>query len=60
MIEEMESSISIDDVPTVFICPISLEPMQEPVTLSTGQTYERSNIVKWFSLGHRTCPITLG
>ncbi|QHN88147.1 hypothetical protein HN51_042252 [Arachis hypogaea] len=59
MIEEMESSTSIDDVPAVFICPISLEPMQEPVTLSTGQTYERSNIVKWFSLGHRTCPITM-
>ncbi|KAK8596927.1 hypothetical protein V6N12_065405 [Hibiscus sabdariffa] len=55
MIEELESM----DVPTVFICPISLEPMHDPVTLCTGQTYERSNILKWFSLGHCTCPTTM-
>ncbi|KAK9946371.1 hypothetical protein M0R45_011839 [Rubus argutus] len=30
------------EIPSVFICPISLEPMQDPVTLCTGQTYERS------------------
>ncbi|XP_022962495.1 U-box domain-containing protein 31-like isoform X1 [Cucurbita moschata] len=56
MIEELESSI---EVPSVFICPISLEPMQDPVTLCSGQTYERSNILKWFSLGHLTCPTTM-
>ncbi|XP_043709183.1 U-box domain-containing protein 30-like [Telopea speciosissima] len=55
MIEELDLS----DVPSVFICPISLEPMQDPVTLCTGQTYERSNILKWFSLGHFTCPTTM-
>ncbi|KAE8715628.1 U-box domain-containing protein 30 [Hibiscus syriacus] len=55
MIEELE----FVDVPTVFICPISLEPMQDPVTLCTGQTYERSNILKWFSLGRYTCPTTM-
>lgn len=55
MIEELDLS----EVPTVFICPISLEPMQDPVTLCTGQTYERSNILKWFSLGHFTCPTTM-
>lgn len=55
MIGELESV----DVPSVFICPISLEPMQDPVTLCTGQTYERSNIMKWFSLGHLTCPTTM-
>ncbi|KAE9613083.1 hypothetical protein Lal_00027328 [Lupinus albus] len=55
MIEELDLS----DVPTVFICPISLETMQDPVTLCTGQTYERSNILKWFSLGHFTCPTTM-
>ncbi|GAB2228276.1 hypothetical protein Droror1_Dr00010107 [Drosera rotundifolia] len=56
MIEELVDSI---EVPTVFICPISLEPMQDPVTLCTGQTYERSNILKWFSLGHLSCPTTM-
>ncbi|GKA71372.1 U-box domain-containing protein 30-like protein [Tanacetum coccineum] len=56
MIEEL---IDLQDVPSVFICPISLEPMQDPVTLCTGQTYERGNILKWFSLGHFTCPTTM-
>ncbi|OWM82087.1 U-box domain-containing protein 30-like [Punica granatum] len=55
MIEELDLS----EVPSVFICPISLEPMQDPVTLCTGQTYEKSNILKWFSLGHLTCPTTM-
>ncbi|XWS27582.1 hypothetical protein CRYUN_Cryun26dG0128700 [Craigia yunnanensis] len=52
MIEEFESM----DVPMVFICPISLESMQDPVTLCIGKTYERLNILKWFSLSHYTCP----
>lgn len=55
MIEELD----LVEVPSVFICPISLEPMQDPVTLCTGQTYERSNILKWFNLGHFTCPTTM-
>ncbi|KAL1354569.1 hypothetical protein HN51_006645 [Arachis hypogaea] len=55
MIEELDLS----EVPSVFICPISLEAMQDPVTLCTGQTYERSNILKWFNLGHLTCPTTM-
>ncbi|XP_044490970.1 U-box domain-containing protein 30-like [Mangifera indica] len=55
IIEELD----LADVPPVFICPISLEPMQDPVTLSTGQTYERCNILKWFSLSRYTCPTTM-
>ncbi|KAK1440669.1 hypothetical protein QVD17_06498 [Tagetes erecta] len=55
LIEELD----LPDVPSVFICPISLEPMQDPVTLCTGQTYERSNILKWFNMGHFTCPTTM-
>ncbi|XP_072992881.1 U-box domain-containing protein 30-like [Typha latifolia] len=57
MIEELETVG--EEIPTVFICPISLEPMVDPVTLCTGQTYERSNILKWFSMGHLTCPTTM-
>lgn len=55
MIGELEAV----EVPSVFICPISLEPMQDPVTLCTGQTYERGNILKWLSMGHFTCPTTM-
>ncbi|CAA6657696.1 unnamed protein product [Spirodela intermedia] len=57
MIEELDSAD--DDVPPVFICPISLQPMVDPVTLCTGQTYERCNILRWFSMGSLTCPTTM-
>ncbi|KAK6281611.1 hypothetical protein POUND7_015436 [Theobroma cacao] len=39
-------------------CPISLEIMSDPVTLSTGHTYDRCSILKWFSSGNATCPKT--
>ncbi|XVF44024.1 hypothetical protein PTKIN_Ptkin02bG0086900 [Pterospermum kingtungense] len=39
-------------------CPISLEMMSDPVTLSTGHTYDRCSILKWFSSGNATCPKT--
>ncbi|XP_047948590.1 U-box domain-containing protein 30-like [Salvia hispanica] len=58
-LKKMIEELNLCEVPSVFICPISLEPMQDPVTLCTGQTYERSNILKWFSLGHYTCPTTM-
>lgn len=58
-LKKMVEELNLCEVPSVFICPISLEPMQDPVTLCTGQTYERSNIMKWFSLGHYTCPTTM-
>ncbi|KMT19081.1 hypothetical protein BVRB_1g014790 [Beta vulgaris subsp. vulgaris] len=58
-LKKMVEELDFIEVPTVFICPISLEPMQDPVTLCTGQTYERSNIMKWLSLGHLTCPTTM-
>lgn len=45
-------------IPDDFRCPISLELMKDPVIVSTGQTYERSCIQKWFNAGHKTCPKT--
>lgn len=58
-LKKMIEELNLPEVPSVFICPISLEPMQDPVTLCTGQTYEKSNILKWFSLGHYSCPTTM-
>ncbi|XP_051128980.1 U-box domain-containing protein 30-like [Andrographis paniculata] len=58
-LKKMIEELNLHEVPSVFICPISLEPMQDPVTLCTGQTYEKFNILKWFSLGHYTCPTTM-
>ncbi|XVF55867.1 hypothetical protein PTKIN_Ptkin06aG0070800 [Pterospermum kingtungense] len=47
------------DVPPFFICPISLEIMKDPVTVSTGITYNRESIEKWlFSGKNTTCPVT--
>ena len=48
------------DFPLDFRCPISMELMQDPVTISTGVTYERKNIEKWlFSYNNKTCPTTM-
>ncbi|KAG6430692.1 hypothetical protein SASPL_108764 [Salvia splendens] len=46
-------------VPSYFLCPISLEIMKDPVTISTGTTFDRESIEKWiFSHKHNTCPLT--
>lgn len=43
-------------VPKDFCCPISLDLMRDPVIVSTGQTYDRTSIVRWMDEGHCTCP----
>ncbi|KAJ3700444.1 hypothetical protein LUZ61_004149 [Rhynchospora tenuis] len=51
--------VSPVEIPPYFLCPISLEIMRDPVTLSTGMTYDRSSIERWiFSDKHQTCPVT--
>lgn len=44
-------------VPDHFICPISLEMMQDPVICSDGNTYERREITRWLQT-HDTSPKT--
>ncbi|KAJ8553794.1 hypothetical protein K7X08_024472 [Anisodus acutangulus] len=44
--------------PEDFRCPISLELMTDPVTVSTGQTYDRASIQKWLTSGNLLCPKT--
>ena len=34
-------------VPPQFVCPLTLCPMRDPVTLADGSTYERAAITKW-------------
>lgn len=47
------------DVPPFFLCPISLEIMKDPVTVSSGITYDRESIEKWLFSGKKeTCPVT--
>ncbi|KAL4615407.1 hypothetical protein ACB092_07G122600 [Castanea dentata] len=45
-------------IPYHFRCPISLELMCDPVTVSTGQTYDRASIESWVATGNTTCPVT--
>ncbi|XP_020598983.1 E3 ubiquitin-protein ligase PUB23-like [Phalaenopsis equestris] len=48
------------ELPSVFRCPISLELMENPVTISTGITYDRRSIEKWlFTYKKSTCPATM-
>ncbi|KAJ0480688.1 putative U box domain, armadillo-like helical, Zinc finger, RING/FYVE/PHD-type [Helianthus annuus] len=47
------------EIPTYFVCPISLQLMKDPVTLPTGITYDRDNIEKWlYTKKNNTCPVT--
>uniref|UniRef100_A0ACD5UY37 Uncharacterized protein n=1 Tax=Avena sativa TaxID=4498 RepID=A0ACD5UY37_AVESA len=55
----MEGSPAQVDVPSYFLCPISMEIMRDPVTLSSGITYDRESIERWvFTDGHGECPMT--
>ncbi|PIA34850.1 hypothetical protein AQUCO_03700253v1 [Aquilegia coerulea] len=42
-----------------FYCPITKDVMVDPVETSSGQTFERSAIVKWLAEGNRLCPLTM-
>lgn len=54
----MEGNNNIE-VPFHFLCPISLQLMRDPVTVSTGITYDRENIERWlFTCKNNTCPVT--
>ncbi|PIA53158.1 hypothetical protein AQUCO_00900038v1 [Aquilegia coerulea] len=61
---EMSTNISYKDgsffsnIPKDFICPLTGELFEDPVTLETGQTFERMAIKEWFDKGKITCPIT--
>ncbi|KAK1411483.1 hypothetical protein QVD17_38032 [Tagetes erecta] len=47
------------EVPSHFLCPISMQPMKDPVTISTGITYDRESIERWlFTCKTTICPVT--
>ncbi|CAL5069599.1 unnamed protein product [Urochloa decumbens] len=41
-----------------FLCPLTRQIFSNPVTIETGQTFERHAIVQWLDRGFRTCPVT--
>lgn len=42
-----------------FYCPITRDVMVDPVETSSGQTFEKSAIEKWFAEGNKLCPLTM-
>ncbi|KAL6527918.1 hypothetical protein OROMI_029729 [Orobanche minor] len=55
------------EIPCYFLCPISMQLMKDPVTVSTGITYDRESIEKWLLISSpmnknrinaATCPVT--
>ena len=48
-----------EECPEAFICPIMQagQPMQDPVFVADGHTYERSGITRWLT-NHTTSPMT--
>ena len=46
-----------DDDAKAFECPITHEPMADPVTAADGHTYERAAIARWLS-ENQTSPVT--
>ncbi|XP_031267304.1 putative E3 ubiquitin-protein ligase LIN-1 [Pistacia vera] len=45
-------------IPQDFICPLTGQLFEDPVTLETGQSFERVAIKKWMDQGNKTCPVT--
>ncbi|KAL0717033.1 hypothetical protein Bca4012_066355 [Brassica carinata] len=45
------------EIPSYFLCPISLDIMKDPVISVSGITYERASIVKWLEKVP-SCPVT--
>ncbi|GJN06533.1 hypothetical protein PR202_ga24268 [Eleusine coracana subsp. coracana] len=53
-----ETTPVLVSTPKDFVCPITSQVFEDPVTLETGQTYERRAIQEWLDRGNATCPIT--
>jgi hypothetical protein len=46
------------EIPSNFICPITLQVMVNPVMTRTGLNFERAAIFSWLEQGSGTCPLT--
>lgn len=49
---------TMDDIPSEFICPISLSVMKDPVMSMDGKNFERNAILDWLNRGNSVCPLT--
>lgn len=55
-----KENTAVAEIPSYFICPISMQIMSDPITVCTGITYDRESMEKWiYSCGKNTCPATM-
>jgi len=45
-------------IPPEFLCPVTGEIFEDPVTTTDGQTYEKFAIDEWFKSGHSKSPLS--
>ena len=45
-------------IPHEFICPLTLEIMNNPLMDRSGRSFERAAIVEWITTKNSTCPLT--
>jgi hypothetical protein len=46
------------EIPSNFICPITLQVMVDPLMTRAGLTFERAAICGWLEHGSDSCPVT--
>lgn len=56
--EYFDEGSFLTSIPQDFICPLTGQLFEEPVTLESGQTFECEAIKEWIEQGNRTCPVT--
>jgi len=49
--QEFDSYVDSISPSRELVCPITQEVLQDPVVAEDGHTYERSALMKWFSMG---------
>ncbi|CAH1418235.1 unnamed protein product [Lactuca virosa] len=54
----IETNYDNKATPNEFLCPISLQLMQDPVIIASGQTFDRTSIETWMHAGNEFCPTT--
>ncbi|XP_073024909.1 putative E3 ubiquitin-protein ligase LIN-1 isoform X2 [Primulina eburnea] len=56
--QEFRDRPSLASIPNDFVCPLTGLIFEDPVTLETGQSFEREAIIDWFNKGSTICPVT--
>lgn len=57
-IREAEASKAMNQIDEELSCPISRDIFKDPVTCSSGHTFERDSLKTWFQKFGNTCPKT--